>query len=184
MDLPWFNGSSKIEEFLDWLSKVDRFFEYMDIKERKKVKLVALRLDGCVSAWWDQCQLNRAEDRKKPVRSWAKMKKLLCARFLSSNYGRQLFTQYQNCKQGTWSIAEYTQDYHRLASCNNLKESQDQRIAWFIEELKQPIQDKLIINLTLSLEEKINRTEEIKRLTVRAVEIFFYNKRITCRGVF
>lgn len=42
MNLPWFNGSMYIEEFLDWLSEVGRFFKYMDIKESQKMKLVVL----------------------------------------------------------------------------------------------------------------------------------------------
>ena len=53
MDLPNFNGQLQIEGFLDWLVLVERFFDYMDILEDKKVKLVAYRLLGGASAWWE-----------------------------------------------------------------------------------------------------------------------------------
>lgn len=44
MDLSSFNGQLHIEEFLDWMAKVERFFDYIEIAESKKVKLVALKL--------------------------------------------------------------------------------------------------------------------------------------------
>ena len=51
LDLPCFNGSLKIEEFLDWLAEVERFFDYTKIPEEKQAKLVAYKLKGVASAW-------------------------------------------------------------------------------------------------------------------------------------
>jgi len=44
VDIPEFEGKLDPEEFLDWLSTVERVFEYKDVPEDKKVKLVALKL--------------------------------------------------------------------------------------------------------------------------------------------
>ena len=69
MDLPSFDGHLHIEDFLDWQAGVERFFDYMEVQEEKKVKLVAYKLTGGASAWWEQTRLNRTRQGKAPVRS-------------------------------------------------------------------------------------------------------------------
>ena len=46
VDIPIFSSNFSIEEILDWLVDVDRFFEYMDMLEERRMKLVAHRLKG------------------------------------------------------------------------------------------------------------------------------------------
>ena len=58
VDLPTFNGRMDMEKFLDWVKNVEKFFDYANTLEHKKVRLVALKLQGGTSAWWDQLQNN------------------------------------------------------------------------------------------------------------------------------
>ena len=51
IDLPSFDGHLHIEDFLDWLHAVENFFDYMEIPDEKRVKLVAYKLRGGASAW-------------------------------------------------------------------------------------------------------------------------------------
>lgn len=92
MDIPLFNGYTHIEDFLDWISKVEYFFDYVDIQKSRKVKLVVLCFKGSASAWW-----NRAKYQKPIVRTWDKLKRLLQAKFLPHDYEGVLFTQYRQC---------------------------------------------------------------------------------------
>jgi len=52
VDMPEFEGKIDPEEFFYWLSTVERVFQYKDIPEDKKVKLVALKLRKYASLWW------------------------------------------------------------------------------------------------------------------------------------
>ena len=50
IDLQNFSGNLKIEDFLDWLAEVERFFDYTKIPEEKQAKLVAYKFKGSASA--------------------------------------------------------------------------------------------------------------------------------------
>jgi len=50
-ELPSFNGNVSIEEYLDWVSEVEKFFDYMVTAHDKQVCLVAYKLKGEASAW-------------------------------------------------------------------------------------------------------------------------------------
>lgn len=76
--------------------EVERFFDYMSIREDRKVKLVAYKFKGGASAWWERLQISRAR--------WLKMKRLLKAWFLPPDFEQRLFQQYQECRQGGRTI--------------------------------------------------------------------------------
>jgi len=44
VEIPKFEGKLDPDEFLEWLHTVERVFDYKDIPDDKKMKLVALRL--------------------------------------------------------------------------------------------------------------------------------------------
>ena len=40
------------DDFLEWMQTIERIFEYKEIQDDKKVKLVALKLRKYASLWW------------------------------------------------------------------------------------------------------------------------------------
>ena len=91
VELPSFNGNASIEEYLDWVSEVEKVFYYMGIADDKQVCLVTYKLKGGASAWWDCVQLNRTRERKLKIRSWRRMKRLMADQFLPPDYQQKLF---------------------------------------------------------------------------------------------
>ena len=67
VDIPTFSGDLDIKGFLDWITEVDCFFEYMEIPEERKIKLVAFRFKGGASVWWELLRETRI--RKEEVLS-------------------------------------------------------------------------------------------------------------------
>ena len=53
VELPSFNNNVSIKEYLDWVSEVEQFFNYMGTAGDKQVCLVAYKLKGGELAQWD-----------------------------------------------------------------------------------------------------------------------------------
>ena len=49
-----YDGSLITEHPIDWISELDKYFEYDKIEEDKRVILVMTRLKGHASLWWDR----------------------------------------------------------------------------------------------------------------------------------
>ena len=67
VDIPEFEGQLDPDHFLDWLQTIERVFEYKDVPEDKKVKLVALKLRKYASIWWASLVAKRVRNGKGKI---------------------------------------------------------------------------------------------------------------------
>jgi hypothetical protein len=73
MDIPMYEGNLDVEELLDWFRALDKYFDYEDVEEDKKVKHVVTRLKGHATLWWDELQVDRHCKGKQRIKSWDRM---------------------------------------------------------------------------------------------------------------
>ena len=79
---------------MDWFTKVDKFFNYTELPDGKKVKFVSYKLKGGASVWWDRLREMGMREGCGPVQTWLWMKQLLRGRFLPPDYEQYIFYAY------------------------------------------------------------------------------------------
>nr|GEW80356.1 RNA-directed DNA polymerase [Tanacetum cinerariifolium] len=82
VDIHVFEGRIQPDEFIDWIHTVERVFDYQEVRDDLKVKIVAIKLKKHAYVWWEQLKLKRAHENKPRIRTWEKMKRELQKKFL------------------------------------------------------------------------------------------------------
>ena len=52
--IPMYEGNLDVEELLDWIRSMDKYFNYEDVNEEKRVRHVVMRLKGHAALWRDE----------------------------------------------------------------------------------------------------------------------------------
>ena len=126
---------------MEWLLTVKSVFDLKDYVEEKKVKLVAIKLKGYASLWWENFKWDRECMGKTRIRSWSKMKRELHKRFIQDNYQQEVYLKYFSFKQCNLSMVDDTREFEFLMLMSDIKELEPQTIAHYIGELKENIAD-------------------------------------------
>ncbi|XP_026443706.1 uncharacterized protein LOC113343768 [Papaver somniferum] len=159
-DIPNFHGGLQIEELLDWFYEVESFFNFMDVPDSSKVKLVAYKLKGGAAAWWETLCEGRSKYHKSSIRTWNRIRGLLRNKFLPRDYKQQLFIKLQNCRQGL--VEEYLAEFYSLVARNQLNETEEQLVSRFIEGLNRVVQQRMNQSV-FTMVEAIQRAIKIER---------------------
>jgi hypothetical protein len=169
MDIPIFEGSLNAEELLDWIRALDTYFDYEDIEEDKKVRHAVTRLKGHAALWWDELQADRRSKGKQKIKNWDRMIAKLKAKFIPRDYQITLFRRMQNLRQKLMTVKEYTEEFYRLNIRAGHRESDDEKVARYLNGLRYDIQDELSMltihtiedayQMALRAEEKLSRKQ-------------------------
>jgi hypothetical protein len=169
MDIPVYEGNLDAEELLDWIRALDTYFDYEDVEEDKKVKHVVTRLKGHATLWWDELQADRHCQGKQKIKSWDRMIAKMKAKFIPRDYQITLFRRMQNLRQKLMSVKEYTEEFYRLNIRAGHRESNDEKVARYMNGLRYEIQDEMSMltirmvedayQMALKVEEKLSRKQ-------------------------
>jgi hypothetical protein len=98
MEVPMYEGNLDVEELLDWIRALDKYFDYEEIEDENKVKHVVTRLKGHATLWWDELQAERRHKGKKKIKNWDRMVAKLKDKFIPKEYQINLFRRLHNLR--------------------------------------------------------------------------------------
>jgi len=98
IDIPMYEGNLDVEELLDWIRSMDKYFDYEYFDEEKKVKHVVTTLKGHVALWWDELRAERRSQGKQKIKSWDRVVAKLKAKFMPKDCQINLFRKMQNLR--------------------------------------------------------------------------------------
>ncbi|XP_061957345.1 uncharacterized protein LOC133678848, partial [Populus nigra] len=138
-EIPPFRGSSSPEEYLEWIQKVEKVFEWYEYSEERKCKVAALDFTDYAHLWWENLKIQRRRDGEEEIRTWATMKRVMKKRYVLDYYKKELYIRLQNLRQGSLSVEEYVKEFGLLLIRCELMEPQEQTIARFLGGLMKDI---------------------------------------------
>jgi hypothetical protein len=143
MEIPMYEGNLDVEELLDWIRALDKYFDYEDIKDENKVKHVVTKLKGHAMLWWDELQADRRSKGKQKIKNWDRMVAKLKAKFIPKDYQINLFRRLQNLRHKGLSVKEYTEEFYRLNIRAGHRESDEEKVSRYINGLRYEIQEEI-----------------------------------------
>ncbi|XP_039164045.1 uncharacterized protein LOC120291138 [Eucalyptus grandis] len=142
-DVPEFTSNESPDEIVDWLTLVNEVFEHRNVPENRRVGIIAMRFRGKAIAWWRREKQTRQAVGKAQVTSWRKMEGKIQKYFLPKGYKRELYQRYQNLKQGTRTVDQYTNEFNELVIRNNIQDPEEVLVNKYLNGLQFYIQDAL-----------------------------------------
>jgi len=68
-DISSYNGNMNLKDIIDWITEMDKPFEYEEMDEEKKAKFVVTKLKGSEILWWDGVLVERRRKNKQKIKS-------------------------------------------------------------------------------------------------------------------
>ena len=90
-EVPTYQGGLDANELLDWINEMDKFFDYDETDNERKLKFAFTRLKGHASLWWNGVQIERRNKGKLPIKNWDRMVAKMGGKFLPKDFHISLF---------------------------------------------------------------------------------------------
>ena len=165
--IPEYDGKLKPDEFLYWLVYVENIFAHKPMTDGHKITLVVTRFRNYTAIWWAELQRKRRNQQIDPVDTWIEMKNLLKQKFLPVNYSRDLRSSFQDLKQGSKTVIEYSEEFLTMQARCGLNEDDDVLVDRYFHGLRIDIQHILTFK-------NFDNVDEIIQHAIKAEDIANY----------
>jgi DNA-binding transcriptional MerR regulator len=143
IEVPMYEGNLNVEELLDWIRSMDKYFDYEDVDGEKRVRHVVTRIKGHTTLWSDELQAKRRSRGKQKIKNWDIMVSKMKAKFMPKYYQINLFRKMHNLRQKGLTIKEYTEEFYKLNIRTEQRERDEEKVARYINGLRYEIQDEI-----------------------------------------
>jgi hypothetical protein len=99
MEVIMYEGNLDVKELLDWIRSMDKYFDYEEVDEGRKVRHAVTILKGHAELWWDKLQAERRSKGKHKIKNWDRMVAKLKAKFIPKDYQINIIRKLQNLRQ-------------------------------------------------------------------------------------
>jgi hypothetical protein len=131
-----YEGNLYAEELLDWIRSMEKYFDYEDIDEEKRVRHAVTRLKVHVTLWWDELQAERRSKGKHKIKNWDKMVAKMKDKFILKYYQIILFRKMQNLGWKGMIVKEYTEVFYKLNIRTGQRERDEEKFSRYINGLR------------------------------------------------
>lgn len=69
LEVSTYDRNINVEELIDWINMLDKYFNYEKFNEAKKVKFVVMNFRGHASIWWYGVQADKRSKGKHKIKS-------------------------------------------------------------------------------------------------------------------
>jgi hypothetical protein len=153
IEVPMYEGSLDVEELLDWIRDLDKYFYYEEIDDENKVKHVVTRMKGHAALWWDELQADKRHKGKQKIKSWDRMVAKLKTKFIPKDYQINLFRTLHNLRQKGLSVKEYNEEFYRLNIRVGHRESDEEKVNRYINGPRYEIQEEINMMIVIMVED-------------------------------
>jgi hypothetical protein len=165
--IPMYEGNLHVEEILDWIRYMDKYFDYEYFYEEKKVRHAITRLKGHATLWWDDLQAHMRRKGKHKIKNWDRMVAKMKAKFIPKDYQINLFRKLQNLRQNGMTVKDYIEEFYKMNIRAGQREKDEENVSIYINSMRYEIQDEINMmrvrtiedsyHIALKGEEKLDR---------------------------
>lgn len=135
VEVPMYKANLNVEELMDKISSLDKYFDFEEVEYKKKVKFATTRIKGHATLWWDDLQASKGRNSKPKIKNWDKVVRKIKSKFMLKDYQIIIFKQLQNLRQKGMRVKEYTEEFYKLNIRAGHTENNVDKVARYINGL-------------------------------------------------
>ena len=111
--IPSYNGDGDVQKLLEFIDKLESYFEMVELSPTSQLQAAALKLTGTASLLWCHHRHMYNKDSLSRIKTWNGLKELLKKNKITSEHERQVLAQLQKIQQ-TGSVHNYNITFDKL----------------------------------------------------------------------